>query len=444
MRTVFNKQHLALSVAFITALAITFPASADSNIPVAGKWLFDGNAQDSSGNGNNGTVYGSSSYVAAVHQQGLSFDGSSVYVSIPTSSSLNFGTGDFSVSFWIKTSATQEHRDIIERREYRGGPGFNVDLYYGRLLFQLADSSGFTNFYDPNSQSLGDDLWHFITITVDRDSATGLKFYVDGTLVNTFDPTVRPGSVNTWSQSMYIGRELGGHYFLGVLDEVALYGYCLSANEVTQLHANGNNSGRWPLDGNGDDVSGNGNNGTLVGSPSTINGVFAQALSFSGSAYVEISDSATINFGSADFSISFWLNTSSTKTGNTIIEKRSASYVGYDVTLYSGRLLLQIADSSGYSNYWNSSSQALNNGQWHFVAITVDRDSTSGIKFYVDASLVDTFNPTDRPGSITNTDNLYFGKHRDWSSWNYVGGLDEVKLYNRVLTSGEIVQQYIH
>jgi hypothetical protein len=444
MGTVFRKRHLALSVAFIAVLAITSSASADSNIPVVGKWLFDGNAQDSSGNENNGTVYGSSSYVAAVHQQGLSFDGSSVYVSVPVSSSLNFGTGDFSASFWIKTSSSEQPRDIIERREYQGGPGFNVDLYYGKLLFQLADSSGYSNFYDPNSQSLADNLWHFVTITLDRDSATGLKFYVDGALVNTFNPTGRPGSVNTSSQSMYIGREIGGNYFLGILDEVALYGYCLSSNEVTQLKINGNNNGRWPLDGNGNDVSGNGNNGTLVGAPSTISGVFGQALSFNGTANVAIPDSATVNFGSGDFSIAFWLNTSSTKTGNTIIEKRSSSYVGYDVTLYSGRLLLQIGDSSGYSNYWNSSSQALNNGQWHFVAITVDRDNASGIKFYVDANLVDTFNPTDRPGSITNTDSLYFGKHRDWSYWNYVGALDEVKMYNRVLTSGEIAQQYIH
>ncbi len=299
-----------------------------------------------------------------------------------------------------------------------------------------------------NSWSTNTDL----SISWDTSMATSLngKIYVAGgginyvygqSVVKEYDPIM-----DTWTDmpNMLKLRTNGG---LACVDGkiYAIGGDSAPIGQIEMLDIGSSSSSccaSWTLDGNATDSSGNGNNGTPVGNPTTVTGYVNQALSFSGSNYISIPDNDTIDFGTGDFSIAFWVKTTSTKVGNTIIEKRTPNCVGYDVTLYNGRLLLQIGDSSGYTNHLNTSIPQINNGAWHSAVITVDRDSTTGVKFYIDGTFVCDFDATDRQGSLSNNQSLYFGKHMDWSAWNFVGSLDELKMYTRILSPAEIQQQY--
>jgi len=66
---------------------------------LVGEWHFDGDAKDSSGNGNDGTVYGAS-FVEGKFGKALSFDGVGDYVQTPISS----GT-TYTLEAWIKPNA---------------------------------------------------------------------------------------------------------------------------------------------------------------------------------------------------------------------------------------------------------------------------------------------------------------------------------------------------
>ena len=70
----------------------------------AAHYPFDGNANDVSGNGNNGTAVGSPTYVAGIQGQAINFNGSSQYVTVPDSNSLHLGPA-YTVSFWAKPTA---------------------------------------------------------------------------------------------------------------------------------------------------------------------------------------------------------------------------------------------------------------------------------------------------------------------------------------------------
>ena len=89
---------------------------------------------------------------------------------------------------------------------------------------------------------IADDKWHLIVITVDRDSATGLRFYVDGSLASTKNPTLRSGSLSN-DRPLRIGArsENGTGKFTGKIDEVQLYGRVLSAGEVENIYESGTN-----------------------------------------------------------------------------------------------------------------------------------------------------------------------------------------------------------
>jgi hypothetical protein len=449
MRRIIGNTALILMIIVVIACATNFPVHSEMNITTVGKWLFDGNALDASGSGNHGTLYGNPLPVydtGGSHQLGLSFNGSN-YVQVPDSPSLNFGTGNYSITGWVKTTSTKTINTIIDKRQSENGPGYFVALYNGCLLFQVGDTSGCRNFYDLTSRPLlNDGLLHFFAITVKQYYSLEIKLYIDGVLKNSFSSTTYRGSSSN-TQPLYIGKHLSNSAsnYTGLLDEIALNSYDLDSNEITQMFLNGSCVGRWALDGNTTDSSGNTNHGTWTGNlaAATLNGLYylGKALQFNGTNYVTIPDNPTVNFGTGDFSIAFWVKTTETKTNNTVMDKRGSA--GYHVVLYDGRILMQIADTSGrWANYWDSASRQVNDGFWHFIVITVDRDNTSGIKYYIDGSLSGTFNPAGCPGDISNSTPLYLGKHTSNSNNNFSGILDEVKLYKRVLITGEITQQF--
>lgn len=165
------------------------------------------------------------------------------------------------------------------------------------------------------------------------------------------------------------------------------------------------------------------------GNPVQVPGKVGYAFEFNGDDWINLGTSnPTQNFGYDDFAITFMVKTTSTKINNTICDKRDSLGVGFHVTLYQGRVLLQLHDSNyGQVNYINSYSTSLTDGKWHHVAIYVDRNDTTGGKIYVDGLCVLTFNPTVHTGSLTNSAPFYLGKHSTTLSNNFVGTIDEYR-----------------
>ncbi|HEX8438307.1 LamG domain-containing protein [Archangium sp.] len=161
--------------------------------------------------------------------------------------------------------------------------------------------------------------------------------------------------------------------------------------------------------------------------------------------YVEVDNHAALNFGTGPFSFESWIKVPSTASAGSyvLLDKRvsSPAWRGYTVGLYSQKLLLQLADGS-YYNYL-STGTVPTDGNWHHVAVTVNRTSTTGIQFYVDGVAAGSANPTARTGSLDNTSALRFGSRSQGGVSGQVQlGLDEASLYNRVLTPTEVQSIY--
>lgn len=284
-----------------------------------------------------------------------------------------------------------------------------------------------------------------VTIIIDRTGFNLIRMYIDG-VDQQVNYIPRPGSSSNPAY-FQIGAVGGSQCFMGDIDEVATYiNFVLTEDEVWELYMNGSCTGKWNMEGNGDDSSGNFNNGTLCGNPlpEGVAGVHNLGLSFNGANYMDIPNHATLNYGTGPFSISFWVNTTSAKAHNTIIDKRTrngSSYTGYLVELYYGRPLLQLADTTGWYNYYPTAGPYYNNGQWYFFTILVDRPQQR-VYFYVNGQQTSSFDSPQIQGSITNASNLYIGKHIENASSYFVGILDEVKMYKRKLSAAEISEQY--
>lgn len=190
------------------------------------------------------------------------------------------------------------------------------------------------------------------------------------------------------------------------------------------------------------------NNGTYYGTTS-INEWVANGREFDGvDDYVGIPHAPEIDFDTGDFSIDAWIRTDDMDPYNSFIDKRGNTSVGYEMLLYNGRLTLEMADTvNGWANYYSTSSAKINDGEWHFVAATVDRDQPDGGKLYVDGVQVHQFDPTSHAGSLSNTADLYIGRrHSNSASFAgdiyYQGAMDEVELFDRALEAEEVEALY--
>ncbi len=193
----------------------------------------------------------------------------------------------------------------------------------------------------------------------------------------------------------------------------------------------------------------NSNNGTWLGSLFPGLGKVAGAMTFTGHGFIQAASSPTLNFGTGDLSIDTWIKANPRPGPNVFIDKRANLYpapVGYAMYLYNGKLGFQLADGVGWSNYIAMSGPNVADGNWHLVAVTVQRGNTSGLKLYMDGVVIGTFNPTARSGSLTSSAALWLGRHHPMFSYPrqifFKGSLDEVELFNRSLGGSEVAAIY--
>jgi concanavalin A-like lectin/glucanase superfamily protein len=148
-----------------------------------------------------------------------------------------------SIVAWINNHATDNDYGVtpIVDKHHTPSPsesvGFQLYLDYGRLACQLAEPPmrqlTFQNFISPGP-SLQDRRWHHVAMSVERNSATGGKLYVDGQLVLTFDPTSQTGDLSN-SEPLRIGNHANPNlrcFYKGTIGNVVLYRRALRADEV--------------------------------------------------------------------------------------------------------------------------------------------------------------------------------------------------------------------
>lgn len=196
----------------------------------------------------NATLVNGASFAAAKVGNGFQFDGIDDFVQTTTSDP-DVGVGDFSIDFWVQTTATGV-RTVIDKRAGSIGTtlqGYAVVIFNGNILLQMANGGAFTNYL--SGAFVSDGLWHHVAITVDRNNPQGILFYKDGNLVTTGDPTGRQGSLDNTSP-LTLGRDLLGivSNFQGMLDEVEIFSRVLTAPEIQGIalaDSSGKCKGAW-------------------------------------------------------------------------------------------------------------------------------------------------------------------------------------------------------
>jgi hypothetical protein len=226
-----------ITLLFLLLTTITFsqiPTYVPSN-GLVGWWPFNGNANDESGNGNNGTVNGASLTVDrfGAADKAYSFDGvndniSTVVQSLPQSNLSR------SISFWSKY--TGPNVNLNQQHIIGYGPIINNSrfaiLYWPNFSNHIA-VVGQANDFDENVFTM-DNNWHFYTVTY---NGIDVLLYIDGLLVS---QSVK--NYSTTGSELFIGyngnnTHHGGELFHGNIDDIGLWNRALTEAEVALLYA---------------------------------------------------------------------------------------------------------------------------------------------------------------------------------------------------------------
>lgn len=177
-----------------------------------------------------------------------------------------------------------------------------------------------------------------------------------------------------------------------------------------------------------------------------VPGQVDEAFGFDGAgSYLDVLDSAELdNLVAAEFTITAWMKfPAGSGATQFILDKReqvgSGGARGIALYLQGGRIGLQFNDDSGSSDFVAGGAD-LRDGEFHFVAVVVDRSSTTGGSIRVDGQEVAAFDPTVRPGSLATAGGLRIGGYMFDAVAQYwmMGVLDELDLYARALGEGEL------
>ncbi|MDO9390972.1 MAG: LamG-like jellyroll fold domain-containing protein [bacterium] len=206
---------------------------------------FSGNADDASGQGNNGTVYGAALAADRFGNSSFAynFDGINDYILVPDASSLDLTTV-VTISAWIKPGeypVTDQGCPIVAKGTGAGGESYSFDIAdAGTALRFLCRSGGTAYFAKAFGWLTAGKVGQWIHVAVVYNGASNTaKIYENGMVIA--NSSSMPSSMSTNTHELSIGSRQSGSstYDLnlkGCLDDIRVFSRALSDSEITELY----------------------------------------------------------------------------------------------------------------------------------------------------------------------------------------------------------------
>ncbi len=434
-----------LAVSCLILFLTISSARAETNL--VGYWKMEDNWEDSSGKGNDGTGHGGVTFVDGKIGHCGSFDGNNDYVEIPFDPSLDLEQYDsISISAWVNPTPNTTLYIWANYYDHSHFVAVYIDTG-GKVHFRIYEYSGGEDQWTwRTNSSINDGFSHIAIIHTNGDDPI---FYINGALVNSSATSGRNDKIrHTSNTALLIGSHYNkGSYANGLIDEVKVCNRALSEEEVkTEYETVGlvvlyhMDEASW--DGTADEVidsSGNGNHGIAYGAITVAGGKYGRCGSFNGSNdYVNCGNDASLNLRNT-LSIEAWIKPDtippSTKQAS-IVDRSSDNATGYWFYLANTGVLGFLR----FKGIWDAvgSTGTIPTGTWTHAVVTYDDSVPNEVTFYINGQF-------DRAVSLngpidSSSNNLLIGDRGNLHFFD--GTIDEVAIYNRVLTEEEIHTHY--
>ena len=466
-------------------------AQVNLNNGLVASYPFNGNANDESGNGNDGTVsightnWGAGTPVLTTDRFGNA--GRAYYfneggnIEVPYSTILN--PASMSLSWWIYMEEQANNDYMISMSRWNC---YKVNLQdINRVFFttKVADPDNPGEFIyndrDHDGDGLVDSTWYHLAVSF---GGGHMKFYIDGLLVKDWDnvPNTSILDISGDPVNLTFGQDLPtdvydadhnvdwGGFFKGKIDDIKIYNRVLTDAEALALYELPDVDldyglvATYPFNGNANDESGNGNDGTVsightnwgAGTPVLTTDRFGnadKAYYFNEGGHIEVPYSTILN--PASMSLSWWIYMEEQANNDYMISM--SRWNCYKVNLQDiNRVFFttKVADPDNPGEFiYNDrdhDGDGLVDSTWYHLAVSF---GDGHMKFYIDGVLVKDWDNVPNTSILDISGdpvNLTFGQdlptdvydadhNVDWGGF-FKGKMDEIRIYNRVLTDAEV------
>ncbi|MBS4028754.1 MAG: T9SS type A sorting domain-containing protein [Ignavibacteriales bacterium] len=415
---------------------------------------FNGNANDESGNGNNGTVEGATLTTDRFGNANSAyyFNGSNNFINCGHNPSLQL-TNAVSISAWVKTPGGPQIGSYIIGKVAYNQPSYEYSLEFEYPVPGLKADAGGENYDELTTNFLpADSQWYHITATWEYPGL--FKVYKNGELLNSMITT---SAIEPTDEDVAIGcvrartDEYFARYFLGMIDDIRIYNRAITLAEIDSLYHEGGYDpslvAYYPFNGNANDESDYGNNGTVNGATLTTDrfGNANSAYSFNGSNnFINCGHNTSLQLTNA-VTISAWFKTpEGPKIGSYIIGKVAYDQPSYEYSLEFELPVPGLKADVGGENYDELTTNFLpTDSQWYHVAVTWEYPGL--FKIYKNGELLNSMattsaiEPTNEDvaiGCVRARTDEYFARY-------FLGMIDDIRIYNRALSASEIDSLYV-
>jgi len=243
-----------LGVLMLVACATRSVAQTPVTNGLAHRWTGQGNAKDAAGH-DDGQVSGGLRYENGDAGQSFAFNGSDARINFGAGAG-NFGTGDFTIAYWMKTRSTRMTEAFLEKRDAcNAGHFFGIRIgspvpangepvRIGQPGLEIDEGPADTHVSFMASGPFNDGRWHHFAWMRQSTSSGSITYvvYVDGVLDNTM-PVKGAADVSNPSP-LIMGASVcdgfdGTTPYSGEAKDLQLFSHALSADEVVAIWSAG-------------------------------------------------------------------------------------------------------------------------------------------------------------------------------------------------------------
>ena len=207
-------------------------ATANADKALIAHYDFEDNTNDATANTLDAVTAGSTSYSSLMKKSGkksLYLKGSDSYLTLPPSVG---NLSEMTIAMWVNINNSSSWQRIFDF-------GNGTDQYFfltpsnGNEMRLVLKNGGEEQILSTTKATTG---WHYIAVTLAPEALT---LYVDGKATTSTSITLRPSDFHP--KRNYIGRSqfIADPFFVGYIDDLRIYNYALSANEVETIRNGG-------------------------------------------------------------------------------------------------------------------------------------------------------------------------------------------------------------
>lgn len=366
-------------------------------------------------------------------------------------------TSNGAVAAWVKLHSYLPFAGIIHKGEKKNwrDEAYTMQFWNDGKTIKAAITNDDEESVEIDSEtSLEKNEWYYIIFTWDQNF---LRIYINGELDAQVFNSV--GAARATEGNLQIASQLRQKYnnsynyfgLDGTIDEVALYDEFISVDEALALYQGYTGvppsqpgiQANWGFaEGNGSTATDSVNNfvAQLEGATWDAGGVNGNCVSFDGeNDFLSVENSAELN-PTTDLTVSLWLrwavDPSSGSQNTNVLSKNGENQ--YQIQHSNNNSKFEFAVETTDGRKWIQSLTGPQNNKWFHVVGTYS-SSREEMSIFVNGVKEKT---RSQEGKILPSDApLLIGKHEDFSRY-FHGSVDEVKIFNKVLSDEEIEQEF--